>query len=731
MKARIVRNSGAGGQISPLLIGRDDLAKQQTSDRKIERFIVLPEGARMRTPGTRYMGTLRNEARPVRFIDFDAGGGDTYMLAFNDGKMRVYADDLVYSGPSIYEIDHPFTDDQLETIAAAQSIDVLFMATGGVPKRLTRYSDVNWVLDDYPYVEGPVRIQNTNKTIKIGVSATTGTITVTATGGSIFQAGHVGSVWKVDEVDFSDPPEWKAIAPVGLGNRVRYKGRIYECVALNVGAPPGDSGPNPPVHDDGDFVGGVGNVTWRYLSDVSGYFRITGFTSGTVVTAEVIKTLPASLTSKPSYRWFEAAWSDVRGWPTSVSIVDQSLVWAKGNTGWTTRASDIYSFVIDTDDDSGVEFSLNSPDGKRTDIQWILPTGVIVAGSSSSEWVIRGASNAYDRLKPDNTRAIQQGSKGSVRHTPALVEGGAVFIGRSRQKLIFVKFDAVTEQVAFTEFTTYSREMLRGLARQVVAQIDPYNVLFVRDALGSLIAVTFQPDQDVIGWAAQPMKNGKVIQIGVKQASDESRTELWLCVERVIDGLIRRYIEVMQPYFKPADEANPTAAGAWFVDCGKLYSGAATATITGADHLEGQEVAVFCNGQEFARKTVIAGGFVLERPMTGVLYGIPVRAAIKSLPFDTQTPAGSTRGANKTANRVHLHVHESVGGTISANSGQPSDLTFTAGLPFSTPLPLKTGLLRVTTNPITDLELTLDLVCDNALPFTLLGWMPDADIKDP
>lgn len=360
----------------------------------------------------------------------------------------------------------------------------------------------------------------------------------------------------------------------------------------------------------------------------------------------------------------------------------------------------------------------------------MIPAGIIIAGATSSEWIVRGTANIYDKLTATTLKAIRQGSKGSAPHVPALIDEGAIAIGRDRRSAYFVKFDAVSEQVQIQELTTYSRFMLKGKAQQVVAQSDPYRQVFFRDASGLLISLAFVPNEDVAGWAQHPLKNGKVIEIGSKQATDESHTELWLCVERLIDGQTRRYIEVMQPYFDALDDDAPTAEGAWFVDCGKTYSGAASATITGAGHLEGQEVAVFCNGQEFARRTVTGGQFPIERPMTGVTYGLPIVAEIISLPFETQVNFGTTRGSTKTASRMHLDLYQSVGGAIGTKGGQMADIPRPADLAMGSPMPLASGIQSLTAYPETAKELQLRLLADNALPSTLRAWIPDADIKE-
>ena len=728
MRQRIDKPSGASGEVSPLLYARSDLSKQQASDRDVINFTVLAEGARTRTPGTKFVTPYRNEARPARFVSFEAAVGDSYLLVFNDNKMRVFKDGgPVYDGATLFELDAPFTDAELEKLSLAQSKSVLFLATGGKPKRLTRNSDVSWELVDYPSENGPVRIQNTDQSKTIQASSETGSITLTANFDA-FKPGHVGSTWRLDEKDFSQHPVWKALeTPIGLTHRRRNKGRIYEVVALNAGT--GDTGPNPPTHDEGDVFSSGGNVTWRYVSASGGYVKITGVLSPTSATAEVMQRLPASIVTIPTYRWFEAAWSDERGWPRSVSIVDQSLLWTREDEWWMTKASDIYSFDQLDEEDAAVSGAINSPDGKLVDIQWSLPTGVIVFGSRSSEWVVRGPS-MYERLTATNARAIPQANKGSAPSQPVMVDGGAVYIGRSRRKLHFAKFDAVTEKVEFQNFMNYARHVLRAGAYQLAWQADPHEVLWVRRGDGTLAGVTFKPDEDVLGHHQRIFENGFVEQIACVQSGDDAQTELWLGIRRTINGVTRRYIEVMQPYFDASDDPVPTAKGAWFLDCALKYAGDPATTISNLGHLEGESVRVFADGRHMADAVVAAGAITLPTPKTEVLVGLPIEARIKSLPFEGATQKGVTKGLFKSSNRVVLHMLESQGGALWSGYGALSPVHFSGGNTPGAPLPLTTGLKPITIDPASDIEFSIELVCADAFPFTLLGWTPELDIKD-
>lgn len=734
MRQRLERASGAAGELSPLLRARvNDLAKAASADARLENITPLPEGARTRTPGTLFIAPWKDETRPARLIDFEASAGDSYMLAFNAGVMRVFRNKaaILAGGGGTYELAHPFADSRLDFLFKAQVRGTMFIAGGDRPRVLERIADNNWTIAEYVPTQAPVRLQNTNKALTIQASGETGSITLTASS-SLFLAGHVGSIWRIDESNFAAVPAWKAIETgINVGDRRRNKGRIYEVVALN--AATGDTGPNPPVHEDGDVFSSGGNVTWRFISNSGGYVRIDAVASGTSATATVLDRLPSQVVSTPSYRWFEAAWSDVRGWPNAVSVVDQSLVWVRDNEGWITKANDIYSFDLQDEEDSAIAFSINAPDGKLTEIVWVLPVGVIVLGARSNEWVVRG-QNTFERLTATNARAVLQGSKGSYSpHQPAMIEGGAVYIGRGGRQLHFARFDAVTEQIEFQNFTTFSRHMLKGLARQLAWCADPHPVLWVRMADGTLRGVTLLPEQDVVAWHRRPFLNGKVLQIAAVQSADGTYTELWLGIERTINGTTRRYWEVMQQYFEAIDPDAPTAAGAWFVDCAlATVPGAGPfSTVSGLGHLEGQTVNLFAAGNYLGQAVVTSGAVALPRPMKDIVVGLPLAWRLETLPFETSTPKGSTKGLEKSTNKVILHLHETAAGEVSANGSEPALIFPTAGVPPGQPMQLASEVRTITTGTVTEPELVITLSGSDAMPFTVLSITCEPDIKDP
>lgn len=727
MKARVEQTSAVSGETSPLLDARTDLAKFQSGARKVFNMVVLPEGARTRRPGTRFVRAIKDETQPAAFVTFEAGGGDSYLLAFSGSVMQVYRGaGAIMSGPSPYELASPFPNADLGSLRWTQSIDTIFFAWNGAPQKLVRTTDTSWAFSAYAFDRGPVKLRNTNQAVTIQASADAGSIVLTASS-ALFEAGHVGSVWRLDEMNTGVIPVWKAAVPLSATHSRRWNGRIYDIVVA------GDSGDFAPQHEEGDVqaggaTSGVG-ATFRFRCFDHGFVRIVSIASATSATAEVTQRLPPDVVTTPTYRWSEGAWCAKNGWPNVTAIVDQSLLWGRKNEIWLSETTDIYAFEEGKEEDSALTFRLFSPDGKSVNFQWAMNAGSLLLGATSSEWVIRGPST-YDRLTASTSRGFMQSAEGSAPHQPVSVAGGAVFIGRARNRLNFAKFDFISERIEIQEFTTFARHMLRGKARQLAWQQDPHRILWVLLDDGTLAAVTLRPDQEVVGWHRHAIAGAFVEAIACIQSTDGTQTELWLQTRRTIDGDTRRFIEVMQPFFEAVDPEAPTAEGAWFVECGLAYSGAATKVLTGFGHLVGETVRVVSPEGDLGLFEVAADGSVtIDREVTQCVAGLPIAWNTTTLPIDTQTQAGTTKGRRKTATKVLLHLHESGTARLSANKGASSEILLHGSRGFGD-YELTTGLAEVPLDPVANLDLTLTIGGDGGLPFTLLGVLPDLDVRE-
>ena len=89
--ANLDRSQFSAGELDPALHARKDLARNQSGLKACENYVVMVEGGLTRTPGTAYVAPLKTEAQRGKLVPFEFSVDDNYMLAFNDGVMRVTA----------------------------------------------------------------------------------------------------------------------------------------------------------------------------------------------------------------------------------------------------------------------------------------------------------------------------------------------------------------------------------------------------------------------------------------------------------------------------------------------------------------------------------------------------------------------------------------------------------------------------------------------------------------
>jgi len=85
----IMQKSFSGGELSPPLYSRTDIAKYQTALRTCRNFYVMRHGGATSRPGTQFVGEVKDSTKAVRLIPFIFNTSQTYCLEFGDQYMRV------------------------------------------------------------------------------------------------------------------------------------------------------------------------------------------------------------------------------------------------------------------------------------------------------------------------------------------------------------------------------------------------------------------------------------------------------------------------------------------------------------------------------------------------------------------------------------------------------------------------------------------------------------------
>lgn len=441
--------------------------------------------------------------------------------------------------------------------------------------------------------------------------------------------------------------------------------------------------------DTGDYTSGTAECNLSYSGGgISGVVRVTGYTSSTSVSAAVLVPLGGTTASDD---WSEGTWSDYRGYPTAVAFYEGRLWWT-GRDKIIGSVSDAFeSFDDEIEGDSApINRSLGS--GPIDFINWLVPADRLLVGSEGAE--IAARSSSFDEpLTPTNFNLKDSATLGSAGIDAVKIDKRVVFALRDLRG-IFKLQQGTSLDYEPEDLTLLAPRICAPGVSQISVQRRPDTRIHCRLSDGTVSVLLFHPSEDLQCWV-KVETDGVVEDILVMPGSSEDT--VYYTVKRTIDGQTKRYLEKMaleadcsiftttysgvSATVLAAEYADGTVLTARDADGVKIenvtvsnksvtlssgvtyarltpslckladsflvYTGSATSTITGLDHLEGETVVVWADGKSLddangnvATFTVSSGSIALtdggssvsvEQAVVGLAYTPQFKGARSAL----------------------------------------------------------------------------------------------------
>lgn len=162
-----LKSSFAGGELSPSMYGRTDIAKYDSGAAVLRNFFVLRYGGAANRPGFKFIAQTYNNKKAV-LIPFMYSTDQNYIVEITAGRCQFYTDGgiVVKEDGTPYSIENFFADKDLEDAAKikyTQSADVLFIVhPAHAPITLTRYGSLDWRFEAMDITGGPFDASNFN-----------------------------------------------------------------------------------------------------------------------------------------------------------------------------------------------------------------------------------------------------------------------------------------------------------------------------------------------------------------------------------------------------------------------------------------------------------------------------------------------------------------------------------------------------------------------------------------
>lgn len=222
--------SFSAGEVSPYLYGRVDLAKYQSGAKRLNNFIVLPQGPILKRRGTRFLTTCDNPNARARLIEFIFSRTDWLVMEFTEGRILFldangYVSDPIGSG--LLEITTPYLEDELADLCVVQQGNLVLIAHPNHPtKKLLRATDGSWSFDDMDFVDGPYLPLNDDEDLTLSATITEDKLTLIAASNT-FVVGDVGKY-----LEFKEGAEWRLgiVSDYVDAKTVKIDGDVYDRV---------------------------------------------------------------------------------------------------------------------------------------------------------------------------------------------------------------------------------------------------------------------------------------------------------------------------------------------------------------------------------------------------------------------------------------------------------------------------------------------------------------------
>jgi len=469
----------------------------------------------------------------------------------------------------------------------------------------------------------------------------------------------------------------------------------------------------------------------KYVDIQNGLIKITGYTSATVVSGEIIKELE-DVTATALWTVKDEVWNDDNGWPSCGTFYEDRLC-AAGSTKypetiWGSVTGDYENFTPGADDSDAISFTIS---GREVSIiRWLEPDEYLLAGSVSKISRL-GPEDSGAVLTPTNVVAKRQSSDGVANILPVPAGNAILYIIRTGfddsegLKVGEIAWSWESEKYITPDISILAEHMLKPGIIGMAYQKEPNSILWCYRSDGEAVALTYLREHDVIGWHRHPT-DGEIESMAC--IPGDGYYELWAIIKRTINGSEVRYVEMMEKLFddpKATFESNK-GLNAFFVDCGITYNGTATKTITGLDHLEGETVVGLADGSYVSPKVVESGQITLSKSSTVVHIGLPYTGYIQTMKPEIQLKDGTMQGRKKTVTGGNIRVYESGPFKVGVNENSLDDVfdperVITLGGAY----PLFTGDIPYSLDDTFNADNQIMIVQDKPMPLTVLAIMKE------
>ena len=671
-----IQTNFTAGQLSPRLHGRVDINKYNNGLKTQKNAYSLPHGGVVRRGGFRYIAGVKTNSKKVRLVRFEFSVTQAYIIEFGDEYVRFYKDNgQIQSGGSAVEVATPYLEAELFDLYFAQSADTLYIAhPNHAPRKLTRSSHTSWTLATLSFASAPSNFAS-------GTGENPRCVTFFEE--RLYWAGTDNlpqTIWASKSGDFLNMDQG-----TGLDD---------ESIEFTLAT------------DD------VNVIRWMKASDVlligtvGGEFKLHG--SGNPVTPSNVRVVQETkygsstvtpITSGRAVLFNQRATKKLRQMLFDLNVegfvAPDLTILAEDITG-----DGITHMAYQQEPDS-IIWATRS-DGTLIGLTYQRDQQVVawhqhpVGGYFGNTTI---TATDYTNIAVGTTITLTKSDGLTVVFTSEAISGSAPSATNGWRPN---ESNDTTADNIYTAINAHADFTVANPAANVVTILDDTT------GLGLLSVETSDSTRLAVTNRGQAVAES----VAVIPSADGLADELWVSVKRTVEGSTVRYIEYLDPTI--------------FVDSGLSYSGSATSSFSGLDHLDGQTVQIIGDSAVYPNKKVVSGAVSIATAVTTAYIGLHYPTEIVTLPPEVPQQDGSSFGKKKSWNRIILNLYQTLG--LSVNGKQ---LVFrTGGDPMDAAPPVFTGQHDITNLGWKEADSNITIKQEQPLGMTLISITGELNVTD-
>lgn len=512
-------------------------------------------------------------------------------------KLRVIID----KNDTPFILETPYESESLSLLKYSQVGDVITICSKSfdiAPMELVRMSATEWYLQ-------PI-------SIKSGV-ASPKDLTGTWTGGTENQRTYTYKVTAVD-ADGEESVPSNACSVVG---EYEASWGVNEKITLN-------------------WTAVTGAKEYNIYKNVNGIF---GFLGRSETNSFIDDKIEPDISSTPP---IQKDLYKESGYPSVVANYQQRCVMANfQNYPQRFVASQVgnpHNFNVSRPVNASDAITIDLAEREINEIRHLVAIDDLIAFTSGAEWAIKGSDGSFSA----NPTPIctPQSYHGSSDIMPIVSGNMILFVTDTRDCVRDLGYSITSDGYDGEELVAFASHLFENDKIKEWAFRKYENTIWCVMESGALISLLYDKRQEICGWTRHETK-GKFLSVAA--ARENGIDVLYFVVERVINGVTKRFIERM------CERRFNSTSDCYFLDCGlRKEFDEKVEIVSGLGHLEGEAVTVLADGGVVENLVVEEGSIELPYPAKKISVGLPYTFRVETLPIETTETVGKYKKITKT-----------------------------------------------------------------------------------